>query len=153
MAIRWRVVIDARAISVGGHTFVNRLKRVYRRSTLRAFFRRVRVVRVPLDRAQVGRAFGIGLMVGVGMAAFSPSGVGSMRSGMDDLTICGECRGTGIAWLRLRSAPDDRALGEEWYSLADDLCPRCKGEGRLAEQFTLSLSSRKGRGSPPKRQT
>lgn len=51
----------------------------------------------------------------------------------------------GVDPSRLR--PDDpSALGEEWYSLADDLCPRCNGEGRrgrkksLAEQFNLSVA-------------
>lgn len=73
-----------------------------------------------------------------------------MRSQTGNVTTCEECRGTGIARSRLRSAPDDPALGEEWYSLADDLCPRCNGEGRcirnkkksLAEQFNLTLLSR-----------
>jgi DnaJ-class molecular chaperone len=72
-----------------------------------------------------------------------------MRSQMGNVTSCEECRGTGIARSRLRSVPDDpSALGEEWYSLADDLCPRCDGEGRrvrkksLADQFNLPLLSR-----------
>jgi hypothetical protein len=66
-----------------------------------------------------------------------------MRSQMENVTICRECGGTGIARSHLRSVRDDPALGEEWYSLADDLCPRCNGEGRrvrkksLAEQFRL----------------
>jgi hypothetical protein len=72
---------------------------------------------------------------------------GSMRSQMGNVTPCKECRGTGIAPSRLRS-DDPSTLGEEWYSLADDLCPRCNGEGRrarkmsLAEQFNLPLLSR-----------
>ena len=52
---------------------MNKLARVYRRSALRALLRRVCVVRVPLDRAQAIRAVGIGLIVGIGMAAFAPS--------------------------------------------------------------------------------
>ena len=64
---------------------------------------------------------------------------------MANVTICGECRGTGIARSRLRSAPGDPAVGEDWYSLEDDLCPRCNGEGRrgrktsLADQFNLPV--------------
>ena len=52
---------------------MNKLARIYRRSALRAFLRRLRVVRVRLDRAQAARALGIGLIVGIGMAAFAPS--------------------------------------------------------------------------------
>jgi hypothetical protein len=71
-----------------------------------------------------------------------------MRSRTADLITCEECRGTGIARSRLPAASDDPSvLGEEWYSQADDLCPRCNGEGRreqkksLAEQFNLPMLS------------
>jgi hypothetical protein len=71
-----------------------------------------------------------------------------MRSRMGNVATCEECRGTGIARSRLRSAPGNPGLGEEWYFLADDLCPRCNGEGRrgrkksLADQFNLPSLSR-----------
>jgi hypothetical protein len=56
-----------------GRTLVNKLARAYRRSALRKFLRRVQVVHVPLDRAHVARALGMGLIVGIGMAAFAQS--------------------------------------------------------------------------------
>ena len=71
-----------------------------------------------------------------------------MRSQMGNVIACEECRGTGIARSKLWSAPGNPGLGEEWYSLADDLCARCNGEGRrgrkktLADQFNFPMLSR-----------